>query len=88
LSTESLFSFDARAGQVLNFMTYGGSGDISMYVSYGKNPTIVTAEARSSRRKSNIETVRFQAPKAGTYYIRLAASYLEDYKGVTLTARQ
>lgn len=87
-STESLFSFDARAGQVLNFMTYGGSGDISMYVSYGKNPTIVTAEARSSRRKSNIETVRFQAPKAGTYYIKLAASYLEDYKGVTLTARQ
>lgn len=87
-NTESLFSFNAKAGQVLSFMTYGGSGDITMYVSYGKNPTIVTAEAKSSRDNSNIETVRFLAPKAGTYYIRLAATYMEAYKGMTLVARQ
>jgi len=86
--SESLFSFQARAGGVLTFMSYGGTGDISMYVSHGKNPTIATAEARSTRGKTNIETVRVVAPKAGTYYIRLAATYMEGYQGVTLVARQ
>ncbi len=86
--TESLFSFRARAGQTLSFMTYGGTGDVSMYVSYEKNPTIVTAQARSARNQSNIETVRFTAPKAGTYYVRLAASFKDDYERLTLVARQ
>ncbi|WP_296249336.1 S8 family serine peptidase [uncultured Stenotrophomonas sp.] len=83
-----LYSFEAQAGKVLSFMTYGGSGDPSMYVSYGKEPTIASADAKSIRSGSTIETVRFTAPKAGTYYIKLLAPANFSFNGVTLVARQ
>ena len=86
--TEALYSFDAEAGKVLSFMTYGGWGDLSMYVSHGKAPTIAVSDARSTRSGTPIETVRFTAPKAGKYFIRLVAPSSSPYTGVTVVARQ
>ncbi len=83
--SEALYSFDARAGAVLSFMTYGGSGNVSMYVSFDAEPGPTASDARSTR-VGNSETVRFTAPKAGTYYIKLVGA--AAYSGVTLVARQ
>ena len=86
--SEALYSFDAEAGKVLSFMTYGGWGDLSMYVSHGKAPTVAVSDARSIRSGTPIETVRFTAPKAGKYFIRLVAPASLSYAGVTVVARQ
>lgn len=82
---EALYSFQAEAGKVLTFMTYGGAGDVSLYASVDKEPTASVADARSTR-PGNSETIRFTAPKAGTYYIKLVG--VNGYTGVSLVARQ
>ncbi|MDL5365096.1 S8 family peptidase [Xanthomonas sp. NCPPB 2654] len=82
---EVLYSFDAEAGAVLSFLTYGGSGNVSLYVSFDKEPTSSSYDAKSARPGNN-ETVRFTAPKAGTYYIKLVGT--SGYSGVSLVARQ
>jgi serine protease len=83
--SEKLYSFEAQAGAVLSFMTYGGSGNVSVYVSFGAEPTTTDYDAKSARA-GNSETVRFTAPQAGTYYIKLVGA--ANYSGVTLVARQ
>lgn len=85
---EALYSFEAEAGKVLSFMTYGGSGAASMYVSYGKEPTKDTAELRSIRPGTTIQTVRLTVPKKGTYYVKLVAEGYFGYGRMTLVARQ
>lgn len=82
---ETLYSFEAKAGAVLSILTYGGTGNVSLYVSFGKEPTAASNDAKSVR-PGNSETVRFTAPKAGTYYIKLVGA--SAYSGVTLEARQ
>lgn len=81
--SETLYSFEAEAGSVLSIMTYGGTGDVAVYVSLGEEPTTDSHDSWSSRR-GNSETVRFTAPEAGTYYIKLTGTY----SGLTLVARQ
>ncbi len=81
--SEALYSFEAEAGSVLSIMTYGGTGDVSVYVSLGEEPTPESNDSWSSRA-GNSETVRFTAPEAGTYYIKLTGTY----GGLTLVARQ
>ncbi|MDR1076971.1 MAG: S8 family serine peptidase [Xanthomonadaceae bacterium] len=85
LASETLYSFEATAGAILSIITVGGTGDVSMYVSYEKVPTAASHEFYSTR-KGNNETVRVTAPKAGTYYINLVGE--AAYSGVSLTARQ
>src|SRR3546814_1680063 len=70
---EALYSFEAEAGSVLSIMTYGGTGNVSMYVSLGEEPTPESNDSWSTRR-GNSETVRFFAPEAGTYFIKLTRS--------------
>ncbi len=84
-ASEALYSFDAQAGAVLSFMTYGGTGNVSMYVSFDAEPSTTVSDAKSTR-VGNSETVRFTAPKTGTYYIKLVGA--AAYSGVTLVARQ
>ncbi|KHL52512.1 PPC domain-containing protein, partial [Xanthomonas cannabis] len=79
------YSFEAKAGAVLSFMTYGGTGDVSLYVSHEAEPSATSFDAKSTR-PGNSETVRFTAPKAGTYYIKLVGA--SAYAKVTLVARQ
>ena len=80
---EALYSFEAQAGAVLSIMTYGGSGNVSVYVSLGEEPSAESNDSKSARA-GNSETVRFTAPTAGTYYIKLTGIY----SGLTLVARQ
>ncbi len=83
--SEVLYSFEAQAGAVLSFMTYGGTGDVSMHVRLGQAPTDAAFDAKSTRA-GNSETVRFTAPQAGTYFIRLTSP--SSYTNVSLVARQ
>lgn len=82
---EALYSFEAEAGAVLSFLTYGGSGNVSLYVSFDKEPSTTSYDAKSARPGNN-ETVRFTAPQAGTYYVKLVGT--SSYSGVSLVARQ
>ena len=83
--SEVLYSFTAQPGKVLSLMTYGGTGDVTMYVSFDKEPTATANDAKSDR-PGNTETVRFTAPQAGTYYIKLVGK--GAYNNVTVVARQ
>lgn len=83
--SEALYSFEAAAGSTLSIMTYGGSGNVSVYVSFDAEPTTEAYDKKSTRR-GNSETVRFRHPQAGTYYIKLVGA--SSYSGVTLQARQ
>ncbi|MFC7519418.1 S8 family peptidase [Xanthomonas populi] len=83
--SSTLYSFEAKAGAVLSFMTYGGTGDVSVYVSFDAEPTATSYDAKSTR-PGNSETVRFTAPKAGAYYIKLVGA--KDYAKLKLIARQ
>ncbi len=54
----------------LNINTSGGSGDADLYVGINKSPTLSQYTHRSAHRGNN-ETLSYQSPAAGTYYIRL-----------------
>ena len=83
--SEKLYSFEATAGSVLTFMTLGGTGNVSLYVSFDEEPTTTASDFKSTRA-GNSETVRITAPQAGTYYVKLVGA--GAYSGVTLVARQ
>ncbi|HYM85233.1 MAG TPA: S8 family peptidase [Pseudoxanthomonas sp.] len=83
--SEKLYSFEATAGSVLSIMTLGGSGNVSLYVSFDEEPTTTTFDFKSAR-PGNSETVRINTPTAGTYYIKVVGA--GAYSGVTLVARQ
>lgn len=85
--SEKLYSFEATAGSVLSFMTLGGSGNVSLYVSFEEEPSAASYDFKSTR-PGNSETVRINAPhaQAGTYYVKLVGE--AAYSGVTLVARQ
>ena len=83
--SEVLYSFEAQAGKVLSILTYGGSGNVSVYVSQGEEPTAAAHDAKSTR-PGNSETVRFTAPVAGTYYIKLVG--VSAFSGVSIVANQ
>jgi len=80
-----IFSFKAQAGQVLSFITFGGTGDVSLFASFDREPQPGQADAFSVRAGNN-ETVRFTAPKQGTYYLKVIG--VSAYAGLSLTARQ
>lgn len=82
---EQLYRFDAEAGKVITFMTYGGTGNVSLYASFNREPKVDAADARSIAPGS-VETVRFVAPKAGAYFIKLHG--VSAFSGVSLVARQ
>ncbi|HJR73104.1 MAG TPA: S8 family peptidase, partial [Luteimonas sp.] len=82
---EQLYSLDVPDGATnLNFLTYGGSGDVTVLVSFGKEPTATEYQFRSSRPGNN-EMIRIAAPKIGTYYIKLIG--VAKFANVTLEAR-
>ncbi|MBV6776581.1 PPC domain-containing protein [Xanthomonas axonopodis pv. cyamopsidis] len=54
--------------KVLSFITYGGTGDVSVYASQSTRPTPTDYQQKSTRA-GNSETVRFMAPAPGTYYV-------------------
>src|SRR3546814_18654681 len=62
--SEVLYSFEAQAGATLSFMTYGGSGDVSLFVSYAAAPTTYAYDSNSSRRghRARARSPRKQTP--------------------------
>ena len=66
-------------------MTLGGTGNVSLYVSFDEEPTTTVSDFKSTR-PGNSETVRITAPQAGTYYVKVVGA--GAYSGVTLVARQ
>ncbi|MBB6258851.1 serine protease [Xanthomonas arboricola] len=79
-----VFAFEASAGAVLSFISFGGSGQAALYVALGRAPSATDNDGMSSRSGTS-QTVRFTAPRAGTYFIRLDGS---SFDGVSLLARQ
>lgn len=79
------FSIEVPEGaDVLQILTYGGSGDVDLLVRHGQPPTADEHDAASSRPGNN-ETVRIRTPAAGTWYIRLVGT--RAFRGVSLQAR-
>ena len=70
--------------RLLNLMTYGGSGDVSLYSSRDVRPT-TTFFQWSSIRPGNNETIRVSNPAAGTYYLLVTGE--SNYSGLSVTAR-
>lgn len=83
--SEQLFSLEVPAGArgPLSITTSGGSGDVTVLVSFGEEPFVGDADYSSSRPGNN-ETVRIDPPQAGTYYIKLVG--VRAYSNVRLQA--
>ncbi|WP_166815988.1 PKD domain-containing protein [Luteimonas yindakuii] len=83
---ELLYRIDVPAGASgpLSILTSGGSGNLSLYVSYEAEPTQDDHDARSAR-PGNSESVRIANPQAGSYYIKLVGE--TAFANVTLQAR-
>ncbi|MCW1982817.1 serine protease [Xanthomonas arboricola] len=79
-----VFTFDAAAGAVLSFISFGGSGQAALYVALDRQPTAADNDGMSTRSGTS-QTVRFTAPRAGTYIVKLDGA---SFDGVSLLARQ
>lgn len=69
----TLYALDVPAGaRNLNLRTYGGTGDVTVYVKAGSAPAADGSDADfTSARPGNTETVTIATPKATTYYVRV-----------------
>lgn len=69
--------------RILNIRTFGGSGDVSLYVKAGGEPSAASNDYRSVH-VGNSETVVVARPAAGTYFIKVAGD--KAYAGVSVQA--
>lgn len=83
--SETVYTFQAEAGKQLSVLTYGGTGNVSVYLAQGRVPTATDNDAKSSR-PGNTETVRVAKPVAGTYYVKVVGE--AAFGGVTILATQ
>lgn len=84
-ASETVYTFEAAAGKALSVLTYGGSGNVSVYLAQGRVPTATDNDAKSTR-PGNTETVRVAKTVAGTYYIKVVGE--AAYSGVSILATQ
>ena len=82
---ELLFRFQAEAGKLVTIMTYGGNGNLSLFASMDRVPTVESSDAHSVSA-TNAETVRFTPTAAGTYFIRVRGE--TAFTGASVVARQ
>ncbi|MBF6023537.1 S8 family peptidase [Lysobacter niastensis] len=67
----SLYSFTVPAGvRSLSLRSYGGTGDVSLYVARNVVPT-TSSYLMSSARLGNAEAMTLTNPAPGTYYLRM-----------------
>ncbi|MBM4027584.1 MAG: hypothetical protein FJ280_19590 [Planctomycetes bacterium] len=82
--SERLFTIEVPAGQEgLDVNTWGGVGNVDLYINHGSAPTPSDYDGHSSG-SGNTESVYIGNPAAGTWYILLRGS--SQYQGVTLRA--
>lgn len=80
-----MYSIVVPAGVgLLNLMTYGGTGNVSLYVGRDSKPT-TTVHGFKSVRPGNNETVRISSPAAGTYYLLVQGE--TNFGGLSVQAR-
>lgn len=80
-----MFSIQVPAGtSLLNVMTFGGTGNVGIYVKGDVQPTTTDFGWRSIRPGNN-ETIRVSSPVPCTYYILVHGT--GDFSNVTLEAR-
>ena len=66
-----LYQLNVPAGtRSLNLRSYGGTGNVSLYVGYDLIPTAELYDRKSSK-SGNSEAVVITNPTAGTYYLRM-----------------
>lgn len=66
-----LYQFNVAPGtRSINLRSYGGTGDVSLYVAHDSVPTTELYDRKSSKA-GNSETVVITNPTAGTYYLRM-----------------
>jgi serine protease len=81
----TLYSIEVPEGaRMLNLLTFGGTGNASLYASLGQAPTVDTHE-HASTRPGNSEAIRLRNPAAGTYYILVSGQ--AAFSGMSLQAR-
>jgi len=83
--SSKLYSFEAVAGKQLSVITYGGTGNVSVYIAQGREPSASDNDGKSTRPGTS-ETVRVNKPVAGTYYIKVVGE--AAYNGVSILATQ
>ncbi|KRG69652.1 S8 family peptidase [Pseudoxanthomonas dokdonensis] len=78
------FKIEVPAGaKDLLLITYGGSGNVSLYVNRNAPATADDHDQRSARPGNN-EAVRIRAPLPGTYYLSLVGA--DSFRGVSVRA--
>lgn len=83
--SSTLYRIEVPAGKrLLSVMTYGGRGDVSVYVSAGEAPT-ADAHDHASTRPGTSEAVRVANPAADTYYILVVGE--KAFSRLSLQAR-
>ncbi|WP_115552989.1 hypothetical protein [Xanthomonas arboricola] len=60
-----MLTFQASAGQLLSFLSVGGSGQASLYGALGRAPSADDND-NASMRSSTSQALRFTAPRAGS----------------------
>ncbi len=75
---------DADASGPLSILTSGGSGNVTVHVSFDEAPTLDSFDYRSARPGNN-ESVRIASPQVGSYYILVVGE--TAFSGVSLQAR-
>ena len=82
--SSQLYSLTVPAGaRNLSLRSFGGSGDVSMYVKAGAAPNEAGSDADfKSTRPGNTETVVLKSPSATTYYIRISG--VTSYSNLSL----
>ncbi|HET6554849.1 MAG TPA: PA domain-containing protein [Dyella sp.] len=79
---EVVYKLDVPAGaRALVLRTFGGTGDVSLYVKAGDVPTTTSYDAQSVHT-GNSESVTVARPVAGTYYLKVVG--VKAYSGVSV----
>ena len=79
------YVIDVPAGATsLSFMTYGGTGDVTLLVGYAQVPTTSVYDL-SSVHAGNNETIRVPVTRGGLYYVKVVGA--KAFAAVTLEAR-
>ena len=86
IGASALYSITVPAGaRNLSLRSYGGTGDVTMFVKAGAAPAEDGSDAdATSARPGNTETAVIRAPMATTYYIRIMG--VVTYSKLTLLA--
>ena len=72
--------------QSIQVLTSGGSGNVTVHVSFGEAPTLDSYDYRSARPGNN-ESIRIATPQAGSYYILVVGDKEKEAGAVAVRAR-